>query len=47
MASDDARCVGCGDSVQPDQRRILANNSDLEREMLKELNLKINERNLL
>ena len=54
MACDEARCVGCGDSVPPGQRKILANDNrllmiwrEVFREKLEELNLRINERLLL
>ena len=54
MTSNEDRCVGCGDTVQPGQRWILANNNlllitwrEIFREKLNELNLEIDEDNLL
>ena len=54
MASNENHCVGCGDCVQPGQRRILANNNrlliiwrEVFREKLNELNLEINEDHVL
>ena len=54
MTTNEARCVGCGDSVQPGQRLVLANNNvllitwrEIFREKLNELNLEIDEDNLL